>query len=76
MKIELGNAIFSTGKYVYVNEGIVGLAAPGGTDHTGGGWVVAQGYDGGFDKLTKNEQIELADYMISLWQNFKMDAEK
>lgn len=77
MKIIDGQAVFSTGKIMYANLGIIGLSPE---------LDVYQGYDGYFDVhkndwdddepvLTKTEKIELADYMIAEWQKFK-EAEK
>lgn len=74
MKIEGDNVIFSTGKVRSVNGGIIGLSPD--LDITGG-------YDDGFyskdmedfyedsEKLTKEELIEIADYMIKQWQKFR-----
>ena len=63
----------STGREAYANCGIIGL---------GPELEVFEGYDGDFDcfvkpgessALTKEERIELADYMIGLWQQFKQE---
>lgn len=66
MIIKGDKLIFSTGKIVYANKGIVGLTEP--DDEFG--WRAWEGYDGGIslDKLTKKEIIELANYMIDLWE--------
>lgn len=68
MEVDRDNLIFSTGKFRYANNGIIGLSEP---DEDG--WEVTEGYDGGIDinDLTKEEKVELADYMINLWQRFK-----
>ena len=70
MIIKSDYVIFSTGKEVYANRGIIGLSPK-----DEGGWEVSEGYDGGIDheKLTKNECTELADFMIALWQQFKSE---
>lgn len=73
MKIEVDKLVFSTGKEVYANGGIVGLSPDG---------SVSEGYDGGvFDSnwkewsgepgLTESECVELADYMILRWADFR-----
>jgi len=71
MKIDGDAVVFSTGKKVYVNNGIIGLSEP---DEDG--WSVSEGYDGGINtnKLTHEERWELADYMINLWKRFKIEA--
>ena len=71
MRVNGERFIFSTGKEVYANNGIIGLCEPGKW-----GWDVTEGYDGGIDMddFTKEEKIELADYMLSLWQRFKDEA--
>jgi hypothetical protein len=71
MEINRDTVTFSTGKTMYANRGIIGLASD---------LRVTEGYDGGFpawpdgwrdDCLTKEERQELADYMIALWQKFR-----
>ena len=62
--------IFNSGKTASANCGIIGLSPE---------LEVSDGYDGLFhcyDKenaceLTKEDKIELADYMINQWQKFK-----
>jgi len=68
MIIKRDDVIFSSGKVVYANRGIIGLSMPGEY-----GWEISEGYDGriDIDELSKQERIELADYMITLWQRFK-----
>jgi hypothetical protein len=74
-------AIFSTGREREINCGIIGLTLGG----EGAFEEVAEGYDGIFYRpqqeweetndlyeLTAQEQIELADYMISAWKIFKV----
>ena len=69
MKIKDDKVIFSTGKEKYANNGIIGLSPE---------LDITEGYDGGFeedeDDLTKEEQIELAEYMIEAWARFKEKA--
>ena len=76
MKIEGDDLIFSTGKKVYANRGIVGLGANG---------DVTEGYDGGVDTILDkccrrddpeyvvqaDELVELADYMIAEWNGVR-----
>jgi hypothetical protein len=82
MKVEGDKLIFSSGKIGYANCGVVGLSEPDKED----GWQISEGYDGGIDHegswlgdgisdnaLTKEECIELADYMIALWARFKQE---
>jgi hypothetical protein len=55
----------STGKILYCHAGEIGLSPDCNS--------VTYGHDGGWDReeLTKDEQIELADYMIKAWESFK-----
>lgn len=81
MKIENEYAVFSTGKKIACNCGLIGI-----NDKL----AIADGYDGGFSCpygdpnyewskdeeyptqfLTKEETVELADYMIGQWQKLK-----
>jgi len=75
MKIDGDKVTFSTGKERIANCGIIGISER----HL----EVTDGYDSGFhnddwyddeQKLTKEEQIELADYMIGVWNKFKEKA--
>ena len=58
----------TTGKKVYANNFIIGISPE---------LNITEGYDGGFgsydmdDNLTKDEVIELSDYMIKTWQAFR-----
>jgi len=74
MKIEGDVVIFSTGKVVSVNCGIIGISPD---------LSVSAGYDNGLyfrgdsfgddgesDSLTNKEAIELGQYMIDLWNEF------
>lgn len=71
--------VFSTGKKIRASYGIIGLA-PHDTDEAI--WSVSDGYDGTIEasydshhddepRLTPTERIELADYMIALWTEYK-----
>ena len=75
MKIGRDEVVFNTGKTRYANGCIIGL---------GPDMEVSEGYDGVFysgpdneelkdedKRLTKAELIELAEYMIEQWQNFR-----
>jgi hypothetical protein len=75
LKVEGATVIFSSGREAYTNGGIIGIDA---------NLEVTHGYDGQFTALprdpngpwvgldlTKEEQAELADYMIGLWTKFK-----
>ena len=79
MKIDGDKVIFSTGKEKDANNGIIGLSPK---------YNVTEGYDGGFhspkdswesdedyDGLNIEERIELAEYMIERWKEFKAIAE-
>ena len=74
MKISKNTIFFSTGRTRYANNGIIGI---------GPDMNVTEGYDRGFyefcqgsfldedEILTKDELIELADYMIEQWKKFR-----
>lgn len=74
MQIEGDDVIFSTGKRMSANCGVIGISPKGG---------VTEGWDGGFfdpeaaakwdedPELTPSECVELADYMIERWQEFR-----
>jgi hypothetical protein len=71
MKIERDTITFSSGRTAYANCGIIGLSPS---------LELSNGYDGGFNwppeewhtvKLTKEDMLELADYMIAHWRLFK-----
>ena len=56
--------LFSTGRIASANCGIIGLSP---------NLEISDGYDGGFDgtrNLTKEERVELANYMIEKWKEF------
>jgi hypothetical protein len=74
MEIKGNTVTFLSGRTRSANRGIIGLSPD---------LTVSEGYDGGFqiepcewdepdeDDLTKEDRIELADYMIAQWQKFK-----
>jgi len=72
--------VLSTGREIYANNCILGLAPV----HDGNeSLCISEGYDGGVysdhdsqwrdkeDLLTNDELIEIAEYMIQQWINFK-----
>ena len=70
MKIisEENKIIFSNGKEVYANLGIIGLSPNN---------EIYYGYDGSLDNdfesenFSNEDRIELADYMVERWQEYK-----
>lgn len=66
MIIEKEKILFSTGRKDAANCSIIGINPE---------LVTYEGYDGCFpcwgNELTKEERIELADYMIGLWTKYK-----
>lgn len=74
MKIVKDEILFTTGTVKNANKGIIGLSPD---------LCVYEGYDGPFhqphedymgdayDELLVTEQIELAEYMIKSWEEFK-----
>jgi hypothetical protein len=71
MKVEEDELVFSTGRRFYANKGIVGLSP---------NLEISEGYDGGIEDkwcepprvLTRAEKVELADYMIALWTEYRV----
>ena len=64
MKVDGDDLIFSTGKTLYANQGIIGISPDG---------VISEGYDDGIeDNFTPKERRELADYMITLWTKWRI----
>lgn len=77
MKVIKDQLVFSTGKELYVNRGIVGLSL---TEFEDDRESLFHGYDGGCslpsDKWDENrliavECVELADEMLKRWQEFR-----
>lgn len=70
-KTDSGYKFNSTGREFYAN-GYLGIF-----EDNDGILNIAEGYDGYISPdddspdLTKEEEVELADYMISLWEKFK-----
>jgi hypothetical protein len=62
----------STGRVVHANTRAIGIRP----NNDGLGWDVTGGYDDGvgLNGWTKDELIELADYMIALWFQFRAEA--
>jgi hypothetical protein len=75
MRIEKDKLIFESGKIVQPYQGIVGI---------NNRFDITEGYDGYIrdtqleseTELSKEELIELADYMIGLWKRFKDEVKK
>lgn len=77
MKIERGKVVFSSGRERHCNCGIIGLGPDG---------SVSEGYDGSLwssafpdseihdAPLTDDDLIELADFMIARWTEFRERA--
>lgn len=62
--------VLSTGKVVHCNLGIIGISEFRGCIE------LYEGYDSELDDerdLTKEEKVELADYVISLWNKYKAE---
>jgi len=71
--------LFSTGKKLYANKGIVGISEY--KEDFDGGKIricITEGYDGGFgekeDGLTRKERKELANWAISLWRSWAKEC--
>lgn len=63
--------IFSTGKKVYTQDGVIGIGVENSK------FYITEGYNGGlYPELTTAEKLELADYMIELWQRYKKELLK
>ena len=64
MQIGQNHLIFLTGKNLYANRGIIGLSPT---------LELTEGYDGEIEaqEFSSEECIELADYMIKKWSEFK-----
>jgi hypothetical protein len=80
MKIEKDTITFSSGRTAYANRGIVGIN-PNLSVHEGYDgsipWPVPEWWGTEHPEwidqntLTSKDMVELADYMIDLWQKFK-----
>lgn len=73
MKIEGEWIVFSNGKTEYAHYGVIGLG------YGDEGHYLAHGSDGGLwhpgdTHMSAAERVELADYMIAQWQQFKRQA--
>ena len=72
--------ILSNGKEFYANQGIIGIAPTGKDD---GATFLYEGYDGSLydqyadfeNEFSNDELIEIAEYMIEQWGNFKHNIE-
>jgi hypothetical protein len=68
MKFDDDQVVFSSGKSEYAFSGIIGINSA---------LELSYGYDGSLadERWTKEEAIELADYMIALWTKYKESHE-
>ncbi len=77
MKFEDGVAVFSSGRRARAYNNVIGLTP---------GFRLTYGFDGVFmpqwqdsdeedPEFTPQEKAEIADYMISLWREFKRRSE-
>lgn len=66
MQINGDQLWFDSGRKCYTNNGVIGINPD---------LEVFEGYDGTLDypanRLTVDEEIELADFMIARWQRFR-----
>ena len=71
MEIKRNKVIFSSGRQMYANCGIVGISL-----QPDGSFTLTEGYDSGFGDmpLSPIERIELGNYMLGLWQDFRQNA--
>lgn len=65
----------STGRTLSVFEGIIGLSLDGQQGPTAGHDCDAYVPSPGHPDLLPSERVELADYMIALWQEYKAQAQ-
>jgi len=68
-------AHFNSGKKLNINKTIIGLFKS-----REFGWVITEGYDGYIDfdtdyqeRLTAGERLEIIDYMLNLYSQYKKD---
>ena len=69
-QIDGSNFEFSTGTLLYAHGGIIGITPD---------LIIYGGYDDHLDwynDFTFEEKIELADYMVSVWEKYKKEAEE
>jgi hypothetical protein len=66
LRVKGDYVIFSSGRKVYANCGILGLADRDGVPE------VTDGYDGGYadGEFSAEERREMAKYMVNLWKRF------
>mgnify|MGYP001607305997 CR=1 FL=1 len=61
--------VLSSGKRIYANRGILGIRDGDNTIYDGYDGEV---WSGGDQCLTHAERAEIADYMIALWQRYRI----
>jgi len=75
MKVQGDNVIFSSGRTASANNGIIGISEQDLDE-------VYEGYDGMLDPtfdrnlLSKEDKLELADYMVNLWMKYRRRARR
>jgi hypothetical protein len=69
MTIQNDTILFSSGKILYANNGIVGIDPD---------LNLSEGYDGKIRQcqITSKESLELAEYMIKKWSEFKANISR
>lgn len=70
MKFDSENEIYilKSGQTFPANNGIIGISGAGYAIKEG---LIHEGYDGGiFIEFTKEEKMEISQYMINLWKNW------
>jgi hypothetical protein len=71
MKIDSHTIIFSSGRSVYANLGIIGLSPTLELSYGYDGSIDWPPYETHSDSLTVEDMKELADYMVGQWTRFK-----
>jgi len=75
MRISQQKIIFSTGKVIQCNEGIIGIAPDLSLSEGCAGYITDELYvletDSFVPAINQQEKGELADYMIEQWLKFK-----
>lgn len=71
MKIDVDNdaLVFTSGRTAYAHRGVVGLTADLAASHGWDGGIWPYGNDE--QNLTKEDLLELADYMVERWMAFR-----
>jgi hypothetical protein len=73
MKLTDNYYTLSSGRKFYANNGVIGMSEF--VEDEDFGWMLdlSEGYDGGIntDEFSKEELLEIADFMILQWQRYK-----